>query len=352
MNLEAPTLEGCLNIGEHVLIELAAQFLISASVIVVSGVFLAKATDSIATLTNMGRLFAGSIFLAGATSLPELLVDVSAIRKGMPDLAVGDLMGSSLMNLLILAVADIFHRNPNKMFSRAGAQHALSAALSINMTALAVIAIVLAPQLLNLSVGDIGLGPIAIGVAYVFGLRLVYYDQRLQTAAEDSRMAKDKKRRELARAFSMYFASALAIFVAAPFLAGSAGEIAEISGLGKTFIGSTLVAFCTSLPELVSTLAAVRMGAFDLAVGNIFGSNSFNMILLIPLDLIHEGNLLGAISRSHILTGLATILATSVAVMGQLYQVEKRKKFIEPDAFAVIGIVIGALLILYWTGVG
>lgn len=320
-------------------------------VIVISGVFLAKATDSIASLTNMGRLFAGSIFLAGATSLPELLVDVSAIRKGMPDLAVGDLMGSSLMNLLILAVADILHRNPNKMFSRAGAQHALSAALSINMTVLVLIAIVLAPQLALLSVSDIGLGPLAIGVAYIFGLRLVYYGQRPQTAS-DSQVVKETKRRKLALAFSTYFAAALAIFGAAPFLASSAGEIADMTGLGKTFIGSTLVAFCTSLPELVSTIAAVRMGAFDLAVGNIFGSNSFNMILLIPLDLIHAGNLLGSISRSHILTGLSVILATSVAVMGQLYQVEKRKKFIEPDAFVVIGIVIGALAVLYWTGVG
>ncbi len=153
-------------------------------------------------------------------------------------------------------------------------------------------------------------------------------------------------------AISTYFASALAVFVAAPFLAEAAGDIADSTGLGKTFVGTTLVAFCTSLPEVVSTVAAVRMGAFDLAVGNIFGSNSFNMILLIPLDFSHAGNLLGAVSRSHILTGLAVILATSVVVMGQLYQSEKRKKFIEPDAFAVMAIVISALLILYWTSGG
>jgi cation:H+ antiporter len=133
-------------------------------------------------------------------------------------------------------------------------------------------------------------------------------------------------------------------------MAESAGAIAEMTGLGKTFIGSTLVAFCTSLPELVSTIAAVRMGAFDLAVGNIFGSNSFNMILLVPLDWLHPGNLLGSISRSHVLTALGVILATSVAVMGQLYHEEKRKKIIEPDALAIIAVVIGALYVLYWVG--
>jgi cation:H+ antiporter len=241
------------------------------------------------------------------------------------------------------------HRNPNKMFSRAGAQHALSAAISINMTVLACIAIFLGPQLAGLNVGEIGLGPIFIGVTYALALRLIYYDQRPGSVSVASRRGSGN-RLALAKALSVYAASALVIFIAAPFMAESAGEIADITGLGRTFVGSSLVAFCTSLPEVVSTITAVRMGAFDLAVGNIFGSNAFNMILLIPLDLIQEGNLLGRVSRAHILTGLAVILATSVAVMGQLYQSERRTKFFEPDAFTVIGIVFGAMLVLYWLG--
>jgi cation:H+ antiporter len=329
--------------------ESAIQFLLSAMAVVLAGIFLARTSDRIAELTRMGRLLAGSILLAGATSLPELLVDVSAIRKGMPDLAVGDLFGSSLMNLLILGVADLIHRNPRKMFSRVGAQHALAAVMSINMTTLAAIAVFLGPQLLSLGVGEIGLGPLMIGVVYILGLRLVYYDQRMnrQDSEETTSTA---RRRELVQAFSIYLASALVIFIAAPFMAAAAGEIADMTGLGKTFIGSTLVAFCTSLPELVSTIAAVRMGAFDLAVGNIFGSNSFNMILLIPLDWFQPGNLLGSVSRSHVLTALAVILATSVAVMGQLYHEEKRRKLIEPDAAAVIAVVLGTLYVLYWIG--
>lgn len=333
------------------MLESLIQFAMSAGAIVVAGIFLVKSSDAIGEITKLGRLFAGSIFLAGATSLPELLVDISAIRKGMPDLAIGDLMGSSLMNLMILAVADLVHRNPNKIFSRAGAQHALSASISINMTVLACIAIFLGPQLAGYELGEIGLGPVAIGIAYILGLRLVYHNQQVSAPLNESKSGATH-RLALAKAFSIYSASALVIFIAAPFLAEAAGKISDLSGLGKTFIGTTLVAFCTSLPEIVSTAAAVRMGAFDLAVGNIFGSNSFNMILLIPLDLIHEGNLLGSISRIHIFTGLSVILATSVAVMGQLYQMEKRRKFIEPDAFAVIAIVIGAMIALYWLGVG
>lgn len=331
------------------MLELILQFSASAAVIVVAGIYLAKATDSLAEVTNMGRLFAGSIFLAGATSLPELLVDVSAIRKGMPDLAVGDLMGSSLANLFILAVADLIHKNPQKMFSRAASQHALSAAMSINMTVIAAMAIFLGPQLAGYGIGEVGLGPIAIVVSYLLGLRMVYHDQ--QGRRPPSEVASvEGKRSALLRAISTYAVCAGAILLAAPYMAESAGQIADISGLGKTFIGSTLVAFCTSLPEIVSTIAAVRMGAFDLAVGNIFGSNAFNMIILLPLDFVHEGNLLGAVSRGHIFTALAVVFATSIAVMGQLYQVEKRKKLIEPDAIAVMTVVVGALYLLYWAG--
>ena len=324
------------------------QFILSAAAIVVAGVFLVRSSDSIAEMTNLGRLFAGSILLAGATSLPELMVDISAIRNGMPDLAVGDLMGSSLMNLLILGIADLFHRDSRKMFSRAGAQHALSAAISIIVTTLAAVAIFLGPQLLQLNFGGIGIGPLAIGGVYILGLRLVYYDQKTIVKRADEKFTNPSKRRALSRALSIYLLSALAIFIAAPFLADAAGKIADSSGLGKTFVGSTLVAFCTSLPEVVSTMTALRIGAFDLAVGNIFGSNAFNMLLLIPLDWFHSGNLLGGIAQNHVLTALAVILATSVALMGQLYHEEKRKTFIEPDAVAVIAIVIGAIGLLYW----
>lgn len=278
-------------------------------------------------------------------------MDLSAVRKGMPDIAVGDLLGSSLMNLLILGVADMLHRNPQKMFSRSASQHTLSAAMSINVTAVAILAIFLGPELSDARIGEVGLGPMAVGLCYLLGLRLIYFEQRTISYAAPKNCAQ-LKRTALTSALSVYLLSALAIFIAAPFVAESAAEIADHSGLGRTFIGSSLVAFSTSLPKVASTLAAVCMGAFDLAIGNIFGSNSFNMILILPLDYLHPGNLLGDVSRNHMLTGIAVILATSVAIMGQLYHEEKRKMLIEPDAAAVIAIVILALYGLYWTSGG
>ena len=115
------------------------QFLVAAGVIVIAGTALTRFADTIADLTKLGRLLVGSIFLAGATSLPELMVDLNAISLGLPDLAVGDLMGGSLCNLLILAVLDLSHLSKGRMLSRVSAAHALSATLSIVLTAVAAI---------------------------------------------------------------------------------------------------------------------------------------------------------------------------------------------------------------------
>ena len=92
------------------------------------------------------------------------------------------------------------------------------------------------------------------------------------------------------------------------------------------------------------------MGAHDLAIGNVFGSNAFNMLLLVPLDLVHDGPILGAVSTGHAITSVAAILATMIVVLGQLYQVESRRRLIEPDAWLVLFVILGALWLVYRTG--
>lgn len=328
----------------------ALQFVISALAIIVAGTALTKFADSIADLTKLGRLLVGSVLLAGATSLPELTVDINAVKLGAPDLAVGDLVGSCLFNLLILALIDLSRHSGGYMFSRTAAAHALSGTASITLTALAAIGIVASRQWPELTFGGVGPGCLAIFVAYLFAARLVFYDQRISAQQPEARGVEvllPAGKMTLPKAVAGFLAAAAAIVVAGPFLAESAEKLATQSGLGHTFVGSTLVAFCTSLPELVATLTAVRIGAFDLAIGNIYGSNAFNIVLLLPLDLFFPGSLLAAVSPTHAVTCLATILITSVALMGQLYQVESRIRFLEPDAWLVIALVIGSLGMVY-----
>lgn len=324
------------------------QFILSAAVIVFAGTFLTRAADAIAEWTGWGRLLVGGLFLAGATSLPELTVGISAIRQGMPNLAVGDLIGSSLFNLLILAVLDFSHHSKRRMFSHAAANHAISATMSSTLYLLAAMDILFGATFGSVTFGGLGVGTIGILVAYFLGIRLIFYDQHAAFAATRTKQVRPHDGKGLKRALIVYCISAVAVIVAAPFLSAATGEIANITGLGKTFLGTTAVALCTSLPEMVTSYAALRIGAFDLALGNIFGSNAFNLLLLVPLDFVQPGSLLNVVSTAHAFTCLATVLITAIAVMGQLYHMERRRFFIEPDAALIILLVIGALTIVYW----
>jgi cation:H+ antiporter len=160
--------------------------------------------------------------------------------------------------------------------------------------------------------------------------------------------AKQPSQREGLRRASLGFAAAaLGLLVAAPFLAGSAEEIAKQSGVTETFIGTSLVGITTSLPELVTAIAAVRLGAFDLAVGNLFGSNAFNMAAFFFVDIAYRsGPLFNALSDAHAMTALWSILLMCIALMGIIYRVEKRYLLIEPDSFLIIlGYCLGLWLL-------
>jgi cation:H+ antiporter len=327
------------------------QFVGLAALIIAAGVVLARCADVIAEVTGFGRLLVGSVLLAGATSLPELSVDISAVRLNMPDLAMGDLLGSSLMNLLILAALDLTHHSRGKMLSRVAAAHALSGLFSIALTSLVGLGLLTARRAGHLILLGVHGWVWVVAVSYVLGVRMVFLDQRvaereahdqhLETPAEQSHMS-------MWRAIAGFALAALVILAAGPYMAEAAGRIAELSGLGNTFVGTTLVALCTSLPELAASYAAIRIGSLDLAIGNVFGSNAFNMMLFLPLDWVFPGSLFAAVNPAHAVSIFAVIVATSVVIMGQLYNVESRTRFLEPDAIIVIAIILAGLAIVYY----
>ncbi|MEX0641106.1 MAG: hypothetical protein WD468_00315 [Pirellulales bacterium] len=326
------------------------QFVALAVMVIAAGALLTRCADAVAEITGLGRLLIGSILLAGATSLPELTVDITAIRLGLPDLAIGDLFGSSLMNLLILAVLDLTHYSRGKMLSRAAAAHALSGTISIALTTLAGIGLLTAPLAPQIALAGVHASVWVLAVGYCLGVRLVYIDQRIALRqARESGVSTERiqPRRGLTWYLAGIAAAAAVIFLAGPRLAAVAGQLAELSGLGHSFVGTTLVALSTSLPELATTIVALRMGSFDLAVGNLFGSNAFNMLLFLPLDLVFPGTLFAVANRTHAVSALAVTMASSVVIMGQLYQAESRIHALEPDAWLVIGLIVVALFIVY-----
>jgi cation:H+ antiporter len=322
-------------------VPLMLTFAAMAAVIVLAGVFLARCADRIAEALGIGRTVAGLVLLAAATSLPELTVGVNAVRIGAPDLAVGGLLGSSLMNLLILAVLDLLTRTRGRMLSIEAGAHALSATASMLITAVVLLSLLLDWEWTVLRIGP---GSFLILLAYLFSLRLIYFDQKLtrELAVVSSRSGLSTRMAVLG-----YLVSVGAIFLAAPRLCTSAESLAELGGFGQTFFGTVFIAAVTSLPEMVTTFAAIRLGSIDMALGNIFGSNAFNMVILAMADFATPDSLLSVISKTHAITATTIILITAVATLGLLYRAEKRWWIIEPDAVLVIALVIGALVLVY-----
>ncbi|MBM4251511.1 MAG: hypothetical protein FJ146_06035 [Deltaproteobacteria bacterium] len=325
------------------------ELILLTGAILFIGSLLVRYAESLSEITGIGQIFIGSIVLAGATSLPELAVDAHAVLKGMPNLAVGDLFGSCLFNLLILAVADLIHKERGAMFGPAAARHALSGVLSIAMVSIVAMMVLLSKFDRHLTIGGLGSGPIIVGIVYIFGSRIIYRDALRSGQIKTSINLKLNMSHPLWGVLIKYALCTIALLIVAPELARVADQIATNSNLGRTFIGTTLVAGITSMPEMVATIIAVRRGSFGLAAGNIFGSNAFNMVILLPLDALFPGDLLGKVDFSHMITCLSVVFITSIAVSAQLYQVAQRRRFIDPDAWVVIGLVITALFLLYLT---
>jgi cation:H+ antiporter len=330
-----------------------AVFLASAAVIVYAGTNLSRYGDQIADLTGLGGLWVGVVLMAGATSLPEVFTTVSASLLDAPDLAAGDLFGACMTNMLTLGLIDLMHRQ-KRVWQQAAFEHALSAGLAMFLTGLAAFFILLRH---DVKYGGIGLGSMVLLLFYILGMRVIFRQesvkrrQREQEKVVEGQAREEErgssKREGLQRAAVGFGLGAVALLIAAPFLASSANQIAEQSGVSATFIGTSLVAITTSLPELVTAVAAVRLGAFDLAVGNLFGSNAFNMAAFFFVDVAYQsGPLFNAVSDAHALTALWGILMMSAAMMGIIYRVEKRYLLIEPDSLAIIlGYCLGLLLL-------
>ncbi|WP_341358975.1 hypothetical protein V5H98_14615 [Georgenia sp. M64] len=325
----------------------AAVFLVTAAVVTGAGVRLARAGDEIAERAHLSKLLVGMLLMAAATSLPEIVTDVAAALADAPDLALGDLFGSSMANMAILAVVDLLHRH--RVWPAVEVGHARVASVAIALTALAVLGI-LTPT--GLAVGWVGLDTLGVAAAYVAAVAWMRRspqgrfgrDELLPVPTGWTRPA----RGELRPAVVRFAVAAGAILVAAPALAVSGQRIAGLTGLGQTFVGAVLLAVTTSLPELVASVAAARIGSHDLAVGNLFGSNAFNMLALVIVDAAYlEGPVLAAADPSQAVAGTGAVLLMALALAAIVHGVETRVRRLEPDAVLLLLGYVGALFAVW-----
>jgi len=322
------------------------EFFASAAVIVFAATQLAKYGDVIAIRTRLGGMFIGLVLLAGATSLPEVLTTINAIGQGVPNLAAGNLLGSNMFNMFMLAILDLAARN-QRILRKSALKHALSGSLAIFLIGL-VVFFILAD--IDIQVGWVGLDSLLLMVAYVIAARLLQQNSAAIALAEEIELPANFP--SLLKGVLGFLAASLGLVLITPTLVRSSTGIAELTGLGTTFVGTSLVAIVTSLPEMVTTLAALKIGADDMAIGNLFGSNLFNMFALGFADLFYtQGRFLSVIDPSFLVIGMLGLLMTGMGLIGNLARLERRIFFIELDALALMLTYLGGMWFLFSKGI-
>ena len=325
------------------------KFLFFAAIVVIAAVKLAEYGDVIAVRTKLGGLFVGTIFLAAATSLPELIASISSFQLGEPNLAAGNFFGSNMVNVVLLALIDlIIFRVP--LLRKVAVSHAVTAALTTVLMTVAVFAIL---SDMNITIGWVGLDSILLIVMYFVGIWLIQRENNGPSSSPAPTMAVAPGFPTLKVGILGFAFATLVLLMAVPQLVLSSTEIAVITGLGTGFVGVALLSVVTSLPELVAAIAAIRIGAYDMAVGNLFGSSVFNMLALGLSDFFYtDGNFLADIDPAFAMVGLIGIMLTNMALIGNLARVERKILFIELDAVAIIIVYLLGLYFLFMRGIG
>ncbi|WP_432710570.1 sodium:calcium antiporter [Pedobacter sp.] len=323
--------------------------IISALVIIYSGTKLSYWGDKIADLTGLGKAWVGLILMASVTSLPELITGISSVAiVKAPDLAAGDVFGSCVFNLLILSVLDALIKKP--LFSIVKSSHIVAAIFGIILLMVAGMAIYLSdviPSVLWMSSFTFLL--FALYLTAMWGI-FNFEHAALIESPPSPRQHGGYRAAELKKALGYYAFNAVIVIVAAIFLPYFGEAVASYTGLSNTFFGTLFIAITTSLPELVVSLAALKIGALDMAVGNLLGSNMFNMCILGIDDVFYgEGSLFKNISSSHLLTVFVTIIMTAVVGLGLLFKPKKKQLWLlSLDTFIILFLYVSLITYLYF----
>lgn len=332
-------------------------FAASAAVVWVAGTNLAVYADTIADRRHIGKNLMGLVFLAAATELPELVTTISAALDNNAELVLNNMFGGITMQTAILAVADVSIVRATLTFYPRKTTLAVEGTLLTFLLAflLAIIALGDLPL-----IGHVGVGTLVLGVAYIGVIQFLRWHEAdtggwlpLDVPEEEAGVLATLKRVDLERVdinrlYGMTAVTVLAILLAGMALVKLAEVLAVQTGLGSSFIGVTVLAASTSLPELSTTLAAVRIGAYTMAISNIFGSNLIMLALLLPADIFFRpGRLLEHADLTAQFALLSGIMVTSIYVTGLLVRSRRKVLGMGIDSLIVAGLYLASLVVFY-----
>ena len=290
-----------------------------------AGFFLSLYGDVIAEKTGLGGSWVGFSMLATVTSLPEMVIGISSVAYvGVPNIALGDAVGSCLFNLLLIVILDFLHRGAS-VYTRISQGHILSAGFGAVLLGFLAFNILLYQNGYRLSFAHVGVYSPIIVLFYLASMRTVFRYEKTQRLEAVEEIAERYPKIGLARALTFYCFAAAAVILAGIRLPLTAEHLSGAMGWHRSFVGTVFVALATSIPEVAVTLSALRIGALDMAISDLFGSNLFDMVIVAFDDMAYpDGPLLSDVSPAHLISIQSAIMMTGIAIVGLLYRPQTR----------------------------
>jgi cation:H+ antiporter len=346
----------------------AIIFAFSAMLIWVAGTFLERYADAISERTGLGQAFTGLLLLSTATSLPEVATTITAVvLLNNPTLAVYNLLGSVALQTGILAIADRAKRRSGALTYFRPRFVLLIQGVGLLILLQLTIAGITAhglPTLFSVSVWTVAMFFVYLGTLY---LTYRYRGQPRWTPTKRDDMPRENppdakgekenrtayKERTAGRSTSglwlRFCGASLTVLVAGWAVAQSADVLADQTGLGDEFLGATLLALATGLPEVSTTIAASRNGHYSMAISNIFGSNAFCIGLLFLAELLYRGGtILGQVGQSLVFVTAIGGIMTGIYLFGMLERQDRTVLGVGWDSAAAVVVYLGGMTVLYF----
>ncbi|ADO83234.1 sodium:calcium antiporter [Ilyobacter polytropus] len=319
-------------------------FFVLAYIIIMAGKKLSICGDKIGEEMGLEKSWVGIIMLASITSLPELITSASSTLMGNPDMAISNIFGSNLFNIFIIFILDVFFIK-NSFSSSISMKNYLSAFFSILLTTIFLLGFVLG----EITIFKVSFISIILFILYFVAIKLIYeFEHNYDFNDPDEINPEDSIIMNMNQAKKGFVISGLTVITTGIALTYVADKIANTPifgiSLGESFVGVILLALATSLPELTVSIQAIRMGSFNMAAGNILGSNIFNITIVFIADLLYrKGSIFQSLTEFHIISSVMSLVVLMVFMIGVLF----RKKKIKIDSWIIGVVYILAMYILY-----
>ncbi|TDI30973.1 MAG: sodium:calcium antiporter [Acidobacteria bacterium] len=310
------------------MIGLLAALLFCFAAIFVSGGFLTTLGDRISENSSLGHHVMGMFFLAAVTSLPELSAGLAAAGiSRLPDIAVGEILGSCVFNLTILGVADLLSRRP--VIAARGRAPFLNGVTGFVLLVIAALAL-RTPGPAALVSWLAGGAIAAVYMAGLVGVRRL--ENKTQTQPRTATPGTS-----LTKLWLQFAAASLLVIGPGLWLPSLAATLSREAGISESLVGTFLVGAFTSAPEMIVTWHCLRRGWTVMALGNLMGSNLFNILILVPMDAVYTGgSLYRAAGGEHLFTVLAAMAMTAMVILAGVW----RRRAVHTPRFRAEGVLL------------